>query len=223
MQTHRPLQQGWPSRSQTGRRAGLLCLWEEAAHSHLLGSLACGHEQRCCLPSARWGLSEGPSMFPPSSPIFQPPSSLIRDAWPVLGGVMERSFQPRWPARPSSQPLLQGCSSYQHSGDDKGPVRQRVGDVRASASGNLRDVKPLGRTPHPNLDGQTDGEQEAESVVSPSFLHASNLLVSFPSFMSIVIANVFRANISGNPAASLLPRGSPQGVQSPEFCHLPNC
>ena len=100
MQTHRPLHQGWPRRSQTGRRAGLLCLWEEAAHSHLLGSLACGHEQRCCLPAALWGLSEGPSMFPPSSPIFQPPSSLIRDGWPMLGGVMEGSFQPRRPARP---------------------------------------------------------------------------------------------------------------------------
>lgn len=91
----------------------------------------------------------------------------------MLGGVVEGSLQPRWPALP--QRLLQGRGSYQHGGDDEGPVCQRVGDIRASAFGDLCDVEPLGRTPHPNLDGWTDGEWGAESAVSASFLCTNKL------------------------------------------------
>lgn len=33
MQRPRPMQKGWPGRSQAGRRASPLCLWEEATQS----------------------------------------------------------------------------------------------------------------------------------------------------------------------------------------------
>lgn len=112
---------------------------------------------------------------------------------------------------PSGQPisqltggLLQGCSSYQHGGDDERPICQRVGDIRASAFGDLRDIEPLGRTPHSHLDRQTDTVQGlSPQCLHPFFISASNSscshlsgalssLTSFePTFLTTLLPSSF--------------------------------
>lgn len=152
-----------------------ICLWEEASESHPLGSLACGHKQSCCAPTAERFLRDPRRFHLPHLPASQQPPERC-PVWAGWGDGGASSARP-W----LTQSLPRAAGSYQHGGDDEGPVRQRVGDIRASAFGDLRDVEPLRRTPHPNLDGQTDGEKG----LSPQT--ANKAIISFPFLVSIVV------------------------------------